>query len=929
MTEPVNDERVDAEPTAAQAWLRRQRDLLRDDPGRLAEAALTLVIVVAGTALILRTLHPTAIWRDTTPTGGDMGAHVWGPRFLLEELLPRGRLSGWSPDWYGGFPAYQFYMVVPSLFIVVLHVGLAWFLAIPVVLAAGAATVAGWTRRTLARHRWRIASVAAVVVVLAVPISYNRSFKIVSGLGLLAIPLACWGLAKLADLPFPISPLASLGGVLFAYNREPLFNNTGNIIGGNFQSTMAGEFAFSLSLTIAILYLGVVARGLRTGRHRALAAGLFALAGLCHLIPALFVVACTLALFAIHPDRARLKWLATMVPVAGLVTAFWVVPFFLRRDYVNDMGWEKLPAPNSDQASVWYYLMPDGIRLLMVAALVGLVVSVIRRYTIGIVLAVAWAGSALGFAVIPQYRLWNARILPFMYLSIALLAAIGIGEVLRVAGALASGRPDRPMRPLTVVASALTAVAVLVYVTLPLSGLFEGPEGPIERTAVTVPAADGTGTESATRSSLGPFDTTSVNPVAGWSSWNYAGLEAKDAQPAGCDTPDSEVVCTSGGWNEYQAVVSTMAGLGEDPQHGCGRALWEYEGDRLNGYGTPMALMMLPYFTDGCIGSQEGLYFESSTTVPFHFLMQSELSTSPSQPQRDLPYPGFDMATGVRHLQLLGVKYYMASTAKTIGEAAQHPDLTEVAVSGPWHVYEVADAELVAPLTYEPVVADGLGSSQDDWLPTVSAWFLDTETLDVPLALDGPDNWSRTEADPVPDDWRNVVRYARTQLGQSDPMDEVPAVPRTALPDNAVTNIAQDTDAISFEVSRPGVPVLVKASYFPNWEVDGAEGPYRVSPNLMVVVPTAEQVSLTYGRTPVDLLGIAMTVLGLIGLVWLARQPPVAVTPYRGGRLSAAIDRFVTIAPSTHPDPAQPPQPLPGWETLEPQTEPLDPDREP
>ena len=55
--------------------------------------------------------------------------------------------------------------------------------------------------------------------------------------------------------------------------------------------------------------------------------------------------------------------------------------------------------------------------------------------------------------------------------------------------------------------------------------------------------------------------------------------------------------------------------------------------------------MLLPYFTDGCIGSQEGLYFESSTTVPYHFLMQAELSAQGSTPQRDLPYPPFDMRT--------------------------------------------------------------------------------------------------------------------------------------------------------------------------------------------------------------------------------------------------------------------------------------------
>src|SRR5690606_24390689 len=136
---------------------------------------------------------------------------------------------------------------------------------------------------------------------------------------------------------------------------------------------------------------GVAARGLRTGRYRALSDALFALAGLCHLIPAFFVLACTAALLLVHPDKQRFRWLATMVPVAGLLTAWWVVPFWWRRDYVNDMGWERLPLPGAetspdglsmagDQGSVWYYLLPPGLRWLLVVALLGVVISVIRRY---------------------------------------------------------------------------------------------------------------------------------------------------------------------------------------------------------------------------------------------------------------------------------------------------------------------------------------------------------------------------------------------------------------------------------------------------------------------------------------------------------------------------------------------------------------------
>ncbi len=931
VTDPVDgnaNRHIDAESTSfptirerLSGWGRGQAQRFADDPGRAVEAGLAILLVTLGTALVLATLNPDLLWKDTTPTGGDMGAHVWGPRYLLDHLLPNARLSGWTPDWYDGFPAYQFYMVIPSLLIVILHVGFTWFVAIPVVAASFAAVALSWMRPRLYPYRRIILGLAVSIAVLSIPLSYNRSFKLVTAIGLLGIPVACWALAKLADLPFPIPPLASVAGLIFLYNREPVYNNTGNIIGGNFQSTMAGEFAFSISLTVAILYLGVALRGLRTGRYRALAAGLFALAGLCHLIPAFFVLACTFAMLLVHPDKARLKWLASMVPVAGLVTAFWVVPFWWRRDYVNDMGWERLPVPNAnigdaaqkmagDQQSIVYYLFPTGLRWLLVAAAVGVVVSLLRRYTVGLVLALAWIGVMAGFWHMPQYRLWNARLLPFMYLSVSLLAAIAVGELIRVAGTVASGRVDRPLRAFTVTASLLVGLASLVYVALPVANLSDGSDSGfgVRRQPVTVQRFKDDGTpfsETVTQSSLVLFgreipgaSTTVSNTVGGWAEWNYRGLELK------------EPTATSGGWPEYRDLVATMASIGKDPALGCGRAFWEYDGDRLNGYGTPMAPMLLPYWTDGCIGSQEGLYFESSTTVPHHFLMQAELSAKPSSPQRELPYPGFDIDAGVEHLQLLGVRYYLAASDTAVQAASMQSDLTEVAVSGPWHVYEVADSEMVTPLAYQPAVVTGVGESQDDWLPIAATWMLEGD-LEVPLAIDGPDDWKRVAAHPVPTDWRKLVRWTDDQLGITGPMDEVPATTRTPLPDVEVSNIEHDDDSVSFSVSKPGVPVLVKVSYFPNWTVSGAEGPYRVTPNLMVVIPTDTDVTLSYGRTSPDLLGAALSILGIIGLVLLARRPVIDVPPYVPSRASLWIDRHLALpvggSPASPSDDGSPP----------------------
>ena len=46
-----------------------------------------------------------------------MGAHVWWPWFLEHHWFPKCRLSGWSPDWYAGFPVGQYYFPFPALMV--------------------------------------------------------------------------------------------------------------------------------------------------------------------------------------------------------------------------------------------------------------------------------------------------------------------------------------------------------------------------------------------------------------------------------------------------------------------------------------------------------------------------------------------------------------------------------------------------------------------------------------------------------------------------------------------------------------------------------------------------------------------------------------------------------------------------------------------
>ena len=72
------------------------------------KSMVTTAIVLGATLMVFATMQPSLIFRNNTPTGGDMGAHVWGPAYLRDVLLPHWRLTGWSMDWYAGFPMYRF-----------------------------------------------------------------------------------------------------------------------------------------------------------------------------------------------------------------------------------------------------------------------------------------------------------------------------------------------------------------------------------------------------------------------------------------------------------------------------------------------------------------------------------------------------------------------------------------------------------------------------------------------------------------------------------------------------------------------------------------------------------------------------------------------------------------------------------------------------
>ena len=760
---------------------------------------------------VLWVLNPEgALFKLSTPTGGDLGAHVWGPAFLRDELLPNLRLSGWAPDWYAGFPAYHFYMVVPMLFIVVLNAGLVLPLLI---LAIGLISFTVFKLVAQNPKHWRSAFFPTIcLLLLIIPFHYGFAFKLVTAAGLILMPFAGWRMGRLAGLPEPTPAL--LGASTLAF----IFDRSFNIMGGNLMSTMAGEFAFTLAITFCLIYIGMLLRGVETGEKRAAAALLLALTGLCHLLVVFFALIVSFVAVATRLSRASVRWITEVGLLSGLISAFWVLPFWWHRSHLNDMGWEKLTSYSSylwsrDQLAADFLTNDPPLQLAIVLAAAGAVLSLVFRRRLGVVLTISVIVLALAFIYLPEGRLYNGRLLPAYYLSIYLLAAIAIAETIRILGFLVQKAAKGKERIGNLVSGSigfLVVVLFIFYLAVPLRVL---PGGKMHGNAYQW---------------MG-YETEDLNIGRSWALWNFEGYETR--------TGDS----TGGGWEELAGFVITMDDQARE--YGCGRLMWEYSSE-LTRYGTPMAPMLMPHWTDGCIGSMEGLYFESSTTTPFHFLIQSELSTAPSRAQRDLPYRSFDIDAGIDHLQQLGVKYYAASSQVATAKAQQHPALNEIANSGPWTIFKVKNSELVAQLDFEPAIFDHLKHSE--WLnPSVEVFQEGSQA--VVRTLGGMNDWQHVDLEGEPE--------------------------RIGLPQVEVSGINVDTDRIEFKVDKTGVPVMVKTSYFPNWKARGAEGPWRATPNLMVVVPTEKEVSLEYGRSPIEIVSILLTLAGLISLAFVARKP--------------------------------------------------------
>ncbi len=464
-----------------------------------------------------------------------------------------------------------------------------------------------------------------------------------------------------------------------------------------------------------------------------------------------------------------LGYLAAVAAVAFCLSAFWSLPFASNLEWTAHMAWGQLDDVFGKQG-----LLPAAIIPAAALGFIGIAYAVARREKKLLPLAWITVVTLVLFWALPDGRLWNARILPFFYISIHLWAAYGAAWLVR---------PFMVMMRDLFHLHGITARRVYVPVTAVVIGVV------LVITSTT---------------------------AAGWIRWNYSGYEGKS------------------NWSQYNEINTLLDTLAP------GRVMVEH-GDKIDEFGTPRAFEIIPYWTN--LDTMEGTLMEASYTAPFHFINQAELS-------KDYP-TGIDVSLGITHLQLMNIPYLITHSSEVTSDVMADSRAELLAVFGDYNIFRISGCTgYVEVMENEPV---RLEVEQGEWRDLAVQWYRDEAALSTPLVWDNGEE-------------------ALEQYESVTP-DQVADPPVTPVEtDGRVTNEQLENESLSFDTTAIGEPHWVKISYFPNWHVEGAEGPYLVSPSMMMVIPTQSHVTLYYGRTAANTVGQVLEILAwllLLGItVW-------------------------------------------------------------
>lgn len=338
--------------------------------------AFDIIILSSILLFVIYHLKPSLLFLDTTAIGGDTPAHNYIASHLKNTLFSQGKIISWAPGWWCGFPMFQYYFCLPYILIALLN--------------------------------------------LALP--FNIAFKLISVLGIVTLPLACYMAGRIMRAPKP-APL------LFAIAAVPmLFVKSHSMWGVNIYSTFAGMISNSHSFTIMIIAIACVYRDVIDNKFRLRTTLVICAVIMSHFFTSIMIAAILCILPFLFGKKKFLPSLFIMLKHATLIlllTSWWIIPLIAKRSFAADFGTNWSVSLHNSLPAYSFLLAP-----IVVA---GAYLSFKRRITpffiFGWMFIISTFLFYFGFNMTSVFV--NIRLWPFIFSSILFMAALGLALIIQ------------------------------------------------------------------------------------------------------------------------------------------------------------------------------------------------------------------------------------------------------------------------------------------------------------------------------------------------------------------------------------------------------------------------------------------------------------------------------------------------------------------
>jgi hypothetical protein len=343
----------------------------------------SILLLLLAEVLLLLLFPAPLIFKSNLTAGGDTPVHFLAAVTANENLLSFFSPVSWQNGAFGGFPLFLNYFPLPF-----------WLMAL---------------------------------ISRALPLQI--AFKLVTLLAILPLPGAVYLCLRRLGYDQNTPGIGAVLSLLF------LVTTSYSMWGGNICSTLAGEFAYSLSFILYVIFIGKLYADLAAGRSPLVCSIIEALMVLCSGYPVLQAAAGSSYFLA---RGGKFKFLLRLHATAAGLAAFWLLPLLWR------LPW------NTSYSFAWHFesfseiapplLWPSIAGTLMLAFSLARnrfgsgrkLREVLKEPVDSPELYLFWhlATALLGFSLATSLGLADSRFLPFAQIALVLLGAVGWGRIL-------------------------------------------------------------------------------------------------------------------------------------------------------------------------------------------------------------------------------------------------------------------------------------------------------------------------------------------------------------------------------------------------------------------------------------------------------------------------------------------------------------------